>query len=133
MRIGLRLKLIIGITLLLRIIIAGINLPDYKTLYHHIKEFYSTHRSITGVCATEYFDKTRDNCIFPLARRKSTQIIFPTKTAIKYYSDAKKHEIRPYKRFNGNMSTVYDEQSKLIFQNRPDVVIKKKEIGVEVL
>lgn len=107
------------------------NLPDYKTLYHHVKEFYSTHSCIYGNTRADYFDKSRDNCIYAFpSRKKKNEITLPTRTALQY---KEKHTIRPYKKFTGDMSKVFDEQSKSIFQNRPDVVIKKSEIGVEVL
>jgi len=107
------------------------NLPDYRSLYNHIKEFYSTHSCIYGNTRTDYFDKSRDNCIYAFpSRKKKNEITLPTRTALQY---TEKHTIRPYKKFTGDMSAVFDEQSKSVFQNRPDVVIKKIEIGVDVL
>ena len=57
----------------------------------------------------------------------------PTRTAIAYNNNMPRHKVLPYKKFNGDISKVYEEQSVKVFQNRPDVLVKKQLIGVEVL
>ena len=107
------------------------NLPDYKTMYRYIIDFYSKYQSIGDV---QYFDKSKDNTVYALRERPNGKTIcMPTRTAIAYNNNMPRHKVLPYKKFKGDISKVYEEQSVKVFQNRPDVLVKKQLIGVEVL
>lgn len=107
------------------------NLPSYGELYKLIIEFYSKNYA-NGIL--NYFDKSHDNTIYIFdTRREKKTVQMPTRTAIEQQNSHKIHDIKPYKKFEGDLNKVYEEYSESIFQNRPDVLIKKQEIGVDIL
>lgn len=105
------------------------NLPDYKSMVNYVRDYYSQNVSMGVV---DYFDKSQDNTIYAFGPRKEKKTLqMPTRTAIAYSKTRPPHHINPYTTFKGDMSKVFIEQSEAMFQNRPDVVVKKQLIGVE--
>lgn len=107
------------------------NLPSYSEMYQGIIDYYSKYIP-TG--SLYYFNKEYDNTVYVFPERKEKKTVkIPSRTAIEYAREHSPHVIKPYKKFNGDMSTVFDFCSDYIYQNRPDVVLKKQEVGVDKL
>lgn len=105
------------------------NLPSYKEMYEYIKDYYIKNVSTGEV---QYFDTSQNNTVYAFGPRKESKTIqMPSRTAIEYANKHNNHDVKPYKKFDGDMAKIFETESENFFQNRPDVVVKKEMIGVE--